>query len=184
MKRVLLFVLSLLLVGSAMLHAQSPQKITVGGVSFDLAPDYKVVGRLTLPDGEACFIQPKVRPNGERLILKINSEELRNVNGLTEDELKKILFKYVHGNTHIFHERKKLDKKYKILYNKNADGTYFRHCYTYLSWTESDGVHYLSYSEAALVNRTIVCGTAIASDEGELQALTEIYTDVVTAANE
>ena len=188
MKRVLLLLLSFLMIGNAALHAQRPQKVTVGKVSFYLAPDYKVEGRMSLSDGEACLIVPKGDlKDKNRLILKINSEELKNVNGLTDEEIKQTLFKYVNRNAGVFADKKKsgykLDQKYKVQYNKNADGTYFPHCYSYLNWTDNKGVHYLSYTEAALVKRTIVCGSAVATDEGELRALTEIYSDVVAGAD-
>ena len=188
MKRVLLILFGFLMMNSTALHAQKPQKITVGSVSFYLAPDYEDHSRFPRSDGsEACTIVPKNRKDNTRLILRINPEELRNVNGLTDEEIKQILFRYVNDHAGAFAKEKngyKLESKYQVRYNKNADGSYFPHCYSYLNWRESDGKHYLSYTEAALVNRTIVCGTAIATDKGELKALTEIYSDVVQAANE
>lgn len=185
MKRVLLFVLTLLLVGSTTLHAQSPQKITVGTVTFELAPDYKEEGRMSLSDGsEVCLILLKGSKTRDRLVLKINPKQLRNVNGLTDDEIKKILFKYVHGNTQIFYDKVRLDQKFKILYNNNADGTYFPHCYNYISWKEKNGTQYFNYSEAALVNRIIVCGSVITADKAEFQGLREVFSDVVAAANQ
>ena len=188
-KKVLFILLGILMAGSATLYAQRPQRITVGSVSFYLAPDYKEKSRMPRSDGsESCMIIPKNSKDNTRLILRINPEALRNVNGLTDEEIKQILFRYVNEHVSVFANKKKsgytIDQKYQVRYNRNADGSYFPHCYSYLNWRESDGKHYLSYTEAALVNRTIVCGTAIARDKGELKALTEIYSDVVGAANE
>lgn len=186
MKRVLLILFGFLLMSSTVLYAQ---KVTIGNVSFYLAPDYKVEGKMSLSDGDACLIVPKgIRKGKDRLILKINSKELQHVNGLTDEEIKQILFSFVDRNAGVFADKKKsgykLDQKYQVRFNNNADGTYFPHCYSYLNFTDKEGVHYFSYTEAALVKRTIVCGSAVATDEGELRALTEIYSDVVQAANE
>nr|MCR5679806.1 hypothetical protein [Prevotella sp.] len=46
MKRVLLILFGFLLMSSTVLYAQ---KVTIGNVSFDLAPDYKVEGKMSLP---------------------------------------------------------------------------------------------------------------------------------------
>ena len=185
MKRVLLILFGFLLMSSTVLYAQ---KVTIGNVSFYLAPDYKVEGKMSLSDGDACLIVPKgIRKGKDRLILKINSEELQHVNGLTDGEIKQILFTFVDRNAGVFADKKKsgykLDQKYQVRFNNNADGTYFPHCYSYLNFTDKEGVHYFSYTEAALVKRTIVCGSAVATDEGELRALTEIFSDIVAAAD-
>ena len=168
--------------------ALSAQNVTLGGITFPLAEGYEVQGRNTLKDGEACLIVPKgASDRSNRLILRVYPHELDGVNGITSEEIGDLLYRIVDANAGVFANKEKsgfkLDREYKVHYDDNADGSYFPHSYTYLNWTDRNGKYSRSYTEATLVKRTVVSGSAIATDEGELRALTDIYSEVVQAAN-
>ena len=170
------------------LSTQSTQNVTLGGITFPLADDYEVLERRTLKDSEACLIAPKgASDRSNRLVLRIYPHKLEGINGITSEEIADMLYSAVDANAGVFaNEEKsgfKLDRKYKVHYDDNADGSYFPHSYTYLNWTDRNGKYSRSYTEATLVKRTVVSGSAIATDEGELRALTDIYSEVVQAAN-
>ena len=168
---------------------QGDQNVTLCGITFPLAEDYEVQGRNTLKDGEACLIVPKgAEDRSNRLIIRIYPHELEGVNGITSEEIGDLLSRIVDANAGVFANKEKsgfkLDRAYKIHYDDNANGSYFPHCYTYLNWTDREGKYSRSYTEATLVKRIVVSGSAIATDQGELNALTDIYSEVVQAANE
>ena len=170
-------------------NASDVQNITLCGITFPLAPDYKVEERTTLKDSEACLIVPKgATDRSNRLILRIYPNELEGVNGITGEEIGDLLHEKLDANAGVLANKEKsgynLDQKYKIHYDDNADGSYFPHCYTYLSWTDRNGKRSRSYSEATLVKRIVVTGTAVATAGAELRAFTDIYSEVVQSANE
>lgn len=167
---------------------QGDQNVTLCGITFPLAEDYEVIDRNTLKDGEACLIVPKgAADRSNRLIIRIYPHELEGVNGITSEEIGDLLSRIVDANAGVFANKEKsgfkLDRPYKIHYDDNANGSYFPHCYTYLNWTDREGKYSRSYTEATLVKRIVVSGSAIATDQGELNALTDIYSEVVQAAN-
>ncbi len=184
----LLFCLLFLVFGSSVVYAQKPQWVTVGNVTFQLSPDYKVAGRMNVHGGEAVLITPTDANdrNDCRLVLNVIPNALKDINGMTNEELHNMLRKYMDGVAGVFADTNKsgykLDKPYKVHFDDNADGTYFPHCYCYLSWTKKDGVHQNSYSEVTLVNGTIITSASIATDEAELQGLISTFMDVVTSA--
>ena len=168
--------------------APSDQNVTLCGITFPLAEGYEVQDRNTLKDGEACLIVPKGAPDrSNRLIMRVYPHELEGINGITSEEIGDMLSRIVDANAGVFANMEKsgfkLDREYKIHYDDNANGTYFPHCYTYLNWTDRNGKYSRSYTEATLVKRTVVSCSAIATDEGELSALTDIYSELVQAAN-
>ena len=168
---------------------EGDQNVTLCGITFPLAEDYEVQDRTTLKDSEACIIVPKgASDRANRLILRIYPSMLEGVDGITNEEIGDLLHGIVDANAGVFANKEKsgfkLDRAYKIHYDDNANGSYFPHCYTYLNWTDREGKYSRSYTEATLVKRIVVSGSAIATDQGELNALTDIYSEVVQAANE
>ena len=164
------------------------QNVTLGGITFALPEDYEVQDRTTLKDSEACIIVPKgASDRANRLILRIYPSMLEGVDGITNEEIGDMLNDIVDNNAGVLANTEKtgfkLDRAYKIHYDDNADGSYFPHCYTYLNWTDRNGKHSRSYTEATLVKRIVTSCSAIATDEGELNAFTDIYSEVVQAAN-
>lgn len=167
---------------------EGDQNVTLCGITFPLAEDYEVIDRKKLNDSEACLIVPKgAADRSNRLVLRIYPHELEGVNGITSEEIGDLLSRIVDTNAGVFANKEKsgfkLDRPYKIHYDDNANGSYFPHCYTYLNWTDREGKYSRSYTEATLVKRIVVSGSAIATDQGELNALTDIYSEVVQAAN-
>lgn len=168
---------------------EGDQNVTLCGITFPLAEDYEVIDRKKLNDSEACLIVPKgAADRSNRLVLRIYPNMLDGVNGITSEEIGDLLHGIVDANAGVFANKEKsgfkLDRAYKIHYDDNANGSYFPHCYTYLNWTDREGKYSRSYTEATLVKRIVVSGSAIATDQGELNALTDIYSEVVQAANE
>lgn len=168
---------------------EGDQNVTLCGITFPLAEDYEVIDRKKLNDSEACLIVPKgAADRSNRLVLRIYPNMLDGVDGITNEEIGDLLHGIVDANAGVFANKEKsgfkLDRAYKIHYDDNANGSYFPHCYTYLNWTDREGKYSRSYTEATLVKRIVVSGSAIATDEGELHALTDIYSEVVQAANE
>lgn len=161
---------------------------SVGGVAFALARGYSVKAREKLSDGEAVMICPDNNPNNERLVLKVHPDALQGINGITNEEVADMLASKVDDMAGVLANTQKsglkLDNEYKIYFDDNEDGSYYPHCYAYVNGTDKNGKRTFSYTEAALVNRGIVSGTAIASSQGGLNALTEIYWDAVSAAAE
>lgn len=181
MRRILTTLACLLLCSAALLA----QRVTVGRISFDLAPDYSLQARSQLQDGEACLITPKTNPNNDRLILKILPDALEGINGLTNEEVAEMLSSYVDNLAGVLADKKKSGNKlsgpYKIHFEDGESG-YYPHCYSYVNGTDKNGKSFLSYTEAVIVNRKVISGCAIAHDEGELMALTEILHDAALAA--
>ena len=168
---------------------EGDQNVTLCGITFPLAEDYEVIDRKKLNDSEACLIVPKgAADRSNRLVLRIYPNKLDGVDGITNEEIGDLLHGIVDANAGVFANKEKsgfkLDRAYKIHYDDNANGSYFPHCYTYLNWTDREGKYSRSYTEATLVKRIVVSGSAIATDQGELNALTDIYSEVVQAANE
>ena len=168
---------------------EGDQNVTLCGITFPLAEDYEVIDRKKLNDSEACLIVPKgAADRSNRLVLRIYPNKLDGVDGITNEEIGDLLSGVVDANAGVFANKEKsgfkLDRAYKIHYDDNANGSYFPHCYTYLNWTDREGKYSRSYTEATLVKRIVVSGSAIATDQGELTALTDIYSEVVQAANE
>lgn len=166
---------------------QGPQMVTVGGVSFPLSREYEIVARDELKDhAEACMIAPTWKPSeeGHRLILKIHPNVLQNVNGMTDEEVGNMLYNYVNALAGVLSRKDgiTLDAEYKVHFDNNADGSYHPHCYSYLNWTEADGLHVYSYTEATLVNGYIVSGSAISPDDAEVKALSDILWEAVAEA--
>lgn len=167
-------------------NSAAAKKVSVGRVTFALAPGYSVAARENLVDGEACMITPDDNPGNDRLILKIHPDALRGVNGLTDEEVADMLADRVDAMAGVLANTDKsglkLDNPYKIYFDNNEDGSYFPHCYSYVNGTAADGGRTLSYTEAALVNGKIISGTAIASTKAEEAALIDIYQEVVAGA--
>ena len=166
---------------------QGPQMVTVGGVSFPLSREYEIVARDELKDhAEAWRIAPTWKPSeeGHRLILKIHPNVLQNVNGMTDEEVGNMLYNYVNALAGVLSRKDgiTLDAEYKVHFDNNADGSYHPHCYSYLNWTEADGLHVYSYTEATLVNGYIVSGSAISPDDAEVKALSDILWEAVAEA--
>ena len=183
MKRILA-TLACLLLGSAALLAQ---RVTVGRVSFDLAPGYSVQARSQLQDGEACLITPDNNPSNDRLIIKIHPDALAGINGMTSEEAGEMMRSYVDDLAGVLADKEKsgntLSNPYKIHFEDSTNG-YFPHCYSYVNGKDKNGKSFRSYTEAVIVKRKVISGCAIAHDEGELMALTEIFHDLVAEAAE
>ncbi len=188
MKKRLIFTLGCLLLCTTALFAQRPKKVTVGEVTFLLPSDYEITGRSKLRDGEACLILPKGASNSDvRLVLKIHPRALEGINGITTEELRAMLRKKVDELAGVLADPKKsdnkLDRKYRVHFDPNADGSYYPHSYSYLNFTAGDGLYQRTYTEATAVGRKIVSGTAITTNEGDLKALIDIYMEVVSGAD-
>ena len=183
MKRILA-TLACLLLGSAALLAQ---RVTVGRVSFDLAPGYSVQARSQLQDGEACLITPDDNPSNDRLIIKIHPDALAGINGMTSEEAGEMMRSYVDDLAGVLVNKEKsgntISNPYKIHFEDSTNG-YFPHCYSYVNGKDKNGKPFRSYTEAVIVKRKVISGCAIASDEGGLMALTEIFHDLVAEAAE
>ena len=166
---------------------QEPQKVTVGGVSFAMSREYEIVAREELTDhAEACMIAPTWKPSeeGHRLILKIHPNVLQNVNGMTNEEIGNMLYSYVNALAGVLSHKDgiTLDRKYQVHFDDNADGSYHPHSYSYLNWTEANGLHMYSYTEATLVNGYIVSGCAISPEDDEVKALSDILWEAIAEA--
>ena len=176
---------------SAQAASQTPQEhaITVGTVTIMIPDGYVVKGRQQLQDGgDTCLICPEDNPDNDRLIVKIHPGVLEGIDGLTSEEVGDMLYRKVDDLAGVLANPEKsglkLDNKYKVYYDDNANGQYFPHSYSYVNGTSPDGKRTLSYTQATLVNGIIVSGTAIATEQGELNALSEILSDIVMSAAE
>lgn len=187
MRRILFITFCCLLTIGSTLRAQQAEQVTLGNVTFMLAGDYEIRDRGTLNGAATALILPKgAQDSSNRLILLVHPNPLEGINGLTSEEIHDMLYEYVDSQAGLLANKQKsgfnLEQKYKIYYDDNANGSYYPHCYCYLKWTDRDGHRGRSYSEATLVNRKIVSCTAIAINQGELNALTDIFSEVVAGA--
>lgn len=155
----------------------SDNNVIVGGIRFPLPEDYELVDRRTVENGETCLIQPIGGTGENRLIVSVLPNILEGINGLTNEEVGQMLSAFVDSFVGTLAD----GDNYKVVYDDNANGTYFPCSYCYYNWVE-DGFRHLSYTEALLVEGNIVSGCAIAIDEGELAALTDIMATVTTSA--
>lgn len=161
--------------------ATRTSRTSVGGVSFDLAPGYKAKARENLGGGQSVEISSNANPN-DRLYLEVQKEGLSNVRNLNSNQVGDLLSVRVeYLNTVMPGIR--FETEPKIYYDNNSDGYYHPHCYAYGKGKDGSGRSVRTYTEATLINKnTITAGFAVAADEGEFNALTEIYSDAVNAA--
>ena len=166
---------------------KGPDMVTVGGVTFPMSRGYEIVARESLKgNAEACMISTTWKPSeeGHRLILKIDPDIMQDINGMTDEELGDMLYSYVNSLAGVLLKKEgiTLENQYKVNFDNNEDGSYHPHCYCYMNWTEADGRHMFSYTEATLVNRKIVSGCAISPDKDELKALSDVFWEAVAGA--
>ena len=160
------------------------QEVTIGKITFTLPDEYMVEDRMVVEDNEAILIIPKgAADRTNRLVLRLYQDELEGINGITNEEIGDMLTRIVDANAGVIAKNVTTEKPYKVFYDDNADGTYFPHCYSYLNWTNDNGARSWVYGEATLIKRSILCGVAVTTEEAELMALTDIYMEVVQAAN-
>lgn len=160
------------------------QEVTIAKFTFTLPDEYKVEDRMIVEDNEAVLIVPKgAADHTNRLILRYYQDELEGINGITNEEIGDMLTRIMDANAGVIARNVTTEKPYKVQYDDNADGTYFPHCYSYMNFTNGNGARSWVYGEATLIKRSILCGVAVATDEAELRALTDIYMEVVQAAN-
>lgn len=159
----------------------SVARASVGGVSFDLAPDYSVRKQENLGGGESVKITSKSNPN-DFLYAEVQKEGLSNVRNLNSDQVADLLAVRVqYLNTVMPGVR--MTEEPKIYFDDNSDGYYHQHAYSYGKGKDAQGRNVRTYTEATLVNKKMItAGYAVAADQGELNALTDIYADVVNAA--
>ena len=98
MKRILTLFCGLLLCG---LSLSAQQKETVGGVTFYPSDEFAVHGREQLTGEEALMIQPKINPDNERMVLKVQPDALLGIDGLTSEEVSDMLTAAVNSLTDI-----------------------------------------------------------------------------------
>ena len=166
---------------------KGPDMVTVGGVTFPMSRGYEIVARESLKDNtEACLIKTTLKPSeeGHRLILKITPNAMQGINGMTDEEMGDMLYSYVNSLAGVLLKKEgiTLENQYKVNFDNNEDGSYHPHCYCYMNWTEADGTHMFSYTEAALVNGKVVSGCAISPDKDELKALSDVFWEAVAGA--
>lgn len=147
--------------------------------------EYVVDDRMTVEGSEACLIIPKgATDRSNRLVLRLYADELKDINGITNEEIGDLLSKILDANAGVIAKNVKTEKPYKLHYDENADGSYLPHCYTYMNWKDGKGARSWSYGEATLIDRSVLCGVAVATDEAELRALSDIYMEVVQVFNQ
>lgn len=159
----------------------SAARASVGGVSFALAPDYSVRRENNLGGGESIRISSKSNPN-DFLYAEVQKEGLSNLRNLSSDQVADLLAVRVqYLNTVMPGVR--MSEEPKIYFDDNSDGYYHQHAYSYGKGKDSQGRNVQVYCEATSVNKKMItAGYAVAADQGELNALTDIYADVVNAA--
>lgn len=157
-------------------------RASVGGVSFALAPDYSVRKQENLGGGESIKITSKSNPN-DFLYAEVQKDGLSNVRNLSSDQVADLLAVRVqYLNTVMPGVR--MTEEPKIYFDDNSDGDYHQHAYAYGKGKDAQGRNVRTYTEATLVNKKMItAGYAVAADQGELNALTDIYADVVNAAS-
>lgn len=168
-------------------HAQGAN-FTLDKITSMIAQEYDeyvVDDRMTVEGSEACLIIPKgATDRSNRLVLRLYADELKGINGITNEEIGDLLSKILDANAGVIAKNVKTEKPYKVHYDENADGSYLPHCYTYMNWKDGKGARSWSYGEATLIDRSVLCGVAVATDEAELRALSDIYMEVVQVFNQ
>lgn len=163
------------LLGSTDKKPAQEKKVTVGTVTFLLSGEYKIASRERLQNGEACIIVPKnARTRDNHLKLVIVPGDSEDAIGFTSEEMYGILSGAVDEL-----EEELAEGKYEIHYEDNADGKYFPHCY---SFRNLQNPRTYTYTEATFVSGNLLSGCCVATDEGELAALMEIYSAAVVGA--
>ena len=155
-------------------------RASVGGVSFALARGYSARKQDNLGGGESI----RVTRDGSNdfLYAEVQKEGLSNVRNLSSDQVADLLAVRVqYLNTVMPGVR--MTEEPKIYFDDNSDGYYHQHAYSYGKGKDSQGRNVQVYSEATLVNKKMItAGVAVAANKDELNALTDIYADVVNAA--
>lgn len=156
-------------------------RASVAGVAFEVAPDYSVRRVDNLGGGESIRVTSKSNPN-DFLYAEVQKEGLSNVRNLSSDQVADLLAVRVqYLNTVMPGVRMTEDPK--IYFDDNSDGYYHQHAYSYGKGKDSQGRNVRTYTEATLVNKKMItAGYAVAADSDELNGLTDIYADVVSAA--
>lgn len=155
-------------------------RASVGGVAFALARGYSARKQDNLGGGESI----RVTRDGSNdfLYAEVQKEGLSNVRNLSSDQVADLLAVRVqYLNTVMPGVR--MTEEPKIYFDDNSDGYYHQHAYSYGKGKDSQGRNVQVYSEATLVNKKMItAGVAVAANKDELNALTDIYADVVSAA--
>lgn len=156
-------------------------RASVAGVAFEVAPDYSVRSVDNLGGGESIRVTSKSNPN-DFLYAEVQKEGLSNVRNLSSDQVADLLAVRVqYLNTVMPGVR--MTEEPQIYFDDNSDGYYHQHAYSYGKGKDSQGRNVRTYTEATLVNKKMItAGYAVAADSGELNGLTDIYADVVSAA--
>lgn len=180
MKRILTLFCGLLLCG---LTLSAQQNVTVGGVTFYLSDEFAVHGREQLTGEEALMISPKVNPDNNRMVLKLQPDALLGINGLTSEEVYDMLKASVNSLTDIIVNpaRKSgwtLDQPYQVTFEDGGD---YPKAFASCSGKDKQGELYLLYAEATLVNGFIVSVCAIARGRGPLNDMVAVYHDLSDA---
>lgn len=155
-------------------------RATVNGVSFNVAPGYTAKRQENLGGGESIRITRD--GSNDFLYAEVQKEGLSNLRNLKSDQVADLLAVRVqYLNTVMPGVR--LSEDPKVYFDDNSDGYYHQHAYSYGKGKDSQGRNVQVYCEATSVNnKMITAGYAVAADQGELNALTDIYADVVNAA--
>lgn len=181
MKRILTLFCGLLLCGLS-LYAQ--QKETVGGVTFYLSDEFAVHGREQLTGEEALMIQPKINPDNERMVLKVQPDALLGIDGLTSEEVSDMLTAAVNSLTDIIVNPSRnsgwtLDQPYRVRFE---DSPNIPKAYSSFSAKDKQGEPVLVYAEASLVNGYILSVCAVARGKGPLNDMVAVYHDLISGA--
>lgn len=179
MKRILTLFCGLLLCG---LSLSAQQKVTVGGASFYMSDEFEVHGREQLTGEEALMIQPKINPDNDRMVLKVQPDALLGIDGLTSEEVSDMLTAAVNSLTDIIvnPSRKSgwtLDQPYRVRFEDDDE---FAKAYCSFSAKDKQKEAVLVYAEASLVNGYIVSVCAVARGKGPLNDMVSVYHDLIS----
>lgn len=157
-------------------------RASVGGVAFALAPDYSARKVENLGGGESIKITSKSNPN-DFLYAEVQKEGLSNLRNLNSDQVADLLAVRVQYLNTVMPDVRMTEEP-KIYFDDNSDGYYHQHAYSYGKGKDSQGRNVQVYCEATSVNKKMItAGFAVAHDQGELNALTDIYADMVSSAS-
>lgn len=155
-------------------------RASVGGITFELAPGYSAKACDNIGGGESI----KITRNNSNDFLYVEAQRqgLSNLRNLSSDQVGDLLATRVQFLNTVM-PGVRMDGDPKIYFDDNSDGYYHQHAYSYGTGKDSQGRTVKTYSEATKpTSSTITAAFAVAHDQGELNALSEIYCDIVNAA--
>lgn len=167
-------------IGSAGNSPTQTVRASVGGITFELAPGYSAKACDNIGGGESIKI---TRNNSsDFLYVEAQRQGLSNLRNLSSDQVGDLLATRVQFINTVM-PGVRMDGDPKIYFDDNSDGYYYQHAYSYGSGKDSQGRSVKTYAEATKAGASLItAGFAVARDQGELNALSEIYCDIVNAA--